>query len=423
MDQFEKACALEKRNAVNFELCAQAMIALGERHLGEARGKLQFAASLNPYSVRARVLKCTLAKAKAGVEVLSLETDINLLRELYAGYNEAAKLDIRINVARERRDEVAKILKQIGAELPEFKAGVSEEVSKLRSACMIALQKKKLAEAFNSTTGCVDGEPDNPMNHTLRSLVLSKIKKKAKGDPASMAILDAKHALRLHHGDGESWAALALAYQAKGELDWALEAWMECERHAAPLLEVYAKERQKLQKEIHKKGKHFERRDIPWKFDESAAPLAGSEQSRSQPMLEVDSMGGMTVRSQLKRVMLSNKNAAPRLDLSPRPSSDESKPSKSPRPGPAANRSPASSLAPPPAVPSNTAAAAAAVAKKQQQQQRSPSDKDPDLDRFCRLIGGKVTRQEAAQMTESDIPAHLPLPDKLFLRGFVANLK
>jgi hypothetical protein len=50
--------------------------------------------------------------------------------------------------------------------------------------------------------------------------------------------------------------------------------------------------------------------------------------------------------------------------------------------------------------------------------------RDADLERFCKLIGGKVTRKEAAMLDlKKDIPAGLSLPDKLFIRAFVEGLK
>ena len=422
LEQFEHACLIERHNHKNFELCAYAMIHLGPRSLGEAKGKLMRAVEIAPFSAWVRMLNASLAKAKAGVEDLTIDSDINLLSQLFVAYDEAWKLDPKIRGAAECRQNVEKLLKQLNAELPSFKNGISAEASEARAAGVIALTKKKYAEAFKRIDLCLSLEPGNPQNHTLRAKALCKLKR-AKGETFQFAIRDAIYAIKAVHGaDGDAWGALALAYTRTGDLDWAQEAWEICAQQAPQLFhETYEKDAEKLTKAIHKKGKHFVHRAVPWRFDETVvAPVAGSDESRAEPMLEVDSLGKMTVRSQMKRVLQSG-HQRPHLDLSPRAGTGAAS-GVSPRFGKDAPVKSGAKLDP------SSATGGAGRSPRPGNAKLSPGRAggvkvDADLDRFCKLIKGRVSRREAALMTESDIPASLSLPDKLFMRGFVASLQ
>lgn len=517
--QFEKACALERRNSVNFELCAASMLPLGAYTLGEARGKLQRALELNAYSPAAYALLAQLALAKAGAEV-SPKLDLNVAREVFANLDAAYRLDPRDAHVAAQRTEVECVLLQASVEPPVFKGAVSAEAARLRAQAAAAVAKKKFPEAFNLLRQAIEAEPDNSQNYALRARVLCKLK--AKGNPAEAALQDARQAVRLAHGNPDAWAAMAMAYHKLGKMDWALDAWDECDRHDIKLVVLRAteKERDKLKKDSAK-TKGFARHGTPpWTFSEKAVvALAGTDEARAEHTLEMDSMGAMTIRSQLKRVMMSGKPAlvnvgahSPRApDASaPRPASPRGQPTPSlslspstavgDRPPAPAARSPNSSMsrlpvvAPaagppqlPPLPPAGTAPSDVVTPTKrnptlqameklkamldeddEERQEAEPSggtrvaapaatpapapgptgpavkagwrksphpgatpaaaaktgaDTDEDLERFCRLIGGRVTRYEASLMSEGDIPPGLSLPDKLFVRGFVASLQ
>jgi hypothetical protein len=124
----------------------------------------------------------------------------------------------------------------------------------------------------------------------------------AKGNPAEVAARDARHALRLHHGLAEAWLALGVAYAKLGHVDWALEAVEEGERQDPRAMEACAEEVGKIRKTALKR-KAAARRPEPWQYAESeAVAMAGTP--RSEPVLEMDSLGEMTIRSQFKRVLM-----------------------------------------------------------------------------------------------------------------------
>ena len=295
--QFEKACLLDPSNASKVEACCQAMLML-EQGAGEARGKLMRAKTLAPFSAFSNVLQCRLAMKKAKVEEVGPHTDQNLMRELLVGYNEAFKLEPERFCAAERRDELLRFLGDKGP--PAFGSGVSEEVAALRQKGVGFMGKKKWPDAFRALNECVQREPQNPRNLVLRSLVLSKCK--ARGNPAEVALRDAKMALRLHHGLADAWLALAVAYARLGDVDWALEAVEEGERQDPRATERYADEVGKIRATALKR-KAAARRPEPWQYSESeAVAMAGT--ARCEPVLEMDSLGEMTIRSQFKRVMM-----------------------------------------------------------------------------------------------------------------------
>lgn len=166
--QFEKACKLDSSNAINFELCAAAMLMDPQCSPGEVRGKLMRAKELAPFSAWSNVLLCKLALKKAKVEDVSSSTDKNLLQELFAGYSEAVKLEPTRFGAAERLHEVSKLLSGASAYL----SGASVEVAELRDQAVKLMHKKKWADAFKLLKDCCNAEPENPKNFVLRSMVL-----------------------------------------------------------------------------------------------------------------------------------------------------------------------------------------------------------------------------------------------------------
>ncbi len=294
--QFEKACSLDKKNAGAYEQCCQALLMVDGA--GEARGKLMRAKELAPFSAYACVLQCRLALKKAKVEEIGPHNDMNLMRELLVGYNEAYKLDPDRFGSAEKRQELLGFLKEKTP--PVYSSGVSEEVATQRQKCVALIGKKKWPDAFRAANECCEREPENPRNLVLRSLVLSKCK--AKGNPAEAALRDAKNAIRLHHGNAEAWLALAVAYAKLGQLDWAQEALEEGNRQDAKTMELYGEEAEKIRKAIAK-HKMVAKRPEPWLyFENESVNMAGT--ARSEPVLEMDSLGEMTIRSQFKRVLM-----------------------------------------------------------------------------------------------------------------------
>lgn len=171
---------------------------------------------------------------------------------------------------------------------------------------MDAIAKKRWSAALEAILAATDMEPENPRNLVLRSLVLSRCSKKAKGNPLEVALADAKRALRLDHGYAEAWAALGIAYARLGHSDWAVEALEECKRHDEAVFERYGKEIGKIKKKLPS-----QRRPEPWVFSEERPKSAGDQ--RNEPVMEMDSLGNMTIRSQMKRVMMGHRVVNPNV--------------------------------------------------------------------------------------------------------------
>lgn len=116
-------------------------------------------------------------------------------------------------------------------------------------------------------------------------------------------MIDAKTALSMHMGLPDAWVALAMSYAKCGHFDWAMEALDEAARQDEPTAAMFDKERIKIKKLAEKQkaktprgGKSAE----PWLYSEAAVAPKPGDRARAVPVLEMDSLGGMTIRSQVK---------------------------------------------------------------------------------------------------------------------------
>ena len=117
----------------------------------------------------------------------------------------------------------------------------------------------------------------------------------------------AKHALSLHPGFAEAWCALGVAYAKCGQFDWALEALDEAARQSEHVASQFENERVKIKKLAEKKSKtpRGPRPGDPWVYSEGNTELRKpGDVARAVPVLEMDSLGQMTIRSQFKRILV-----------------------------------------------------------------------------------------------------------------------
>ncbi len=351
--QFEKACLLDKHNVLKYEACCQALLML-EQGAGEARGKLMKAKELAPFSAFSCVLQCRLAMKKAKesqsrvasrcADSFSQRYVFLLLVVVFFWFLVLKKTAGGGGGPPQRRQSAAGAAGGLRRGRQARRRGATRSDGAAQRAAGLSGREDRARVCRRSQRGsggaatkgrglygkekvarCVSyaqrmraegaGEPAQSGAAISRLIQVqgeqssgdcgvahSSSFVQAKGNPAEVAVRDAKHALRLHHGLADAWLALGVAYAKLGHVDWALEAVEEGERQDPRAMEQYAEEVRKIRKTALKR-KAAARRPEPWQYAESeAVAMAGTP--RSEPVLEMDSLGEMTIRSQFKRVLM-----------------------------------------------------------------------------------------------------------------------